>query len=208
MPDRCLSFRDDDEVRRLLAGASVVVRPVQWPDISSRDNVNFRGVFQDEVGWWVDWYVPRIGGTFLDPPGTGHGPRTYIKPPLAPGDILVGREAWRVMIALYIEYRADGAHRQLRGDEVFWPFRPWDSSWRTPQTMLAALARIRRRVGSVEAVEIGEVTNADWFDAGFKGSEIATPTEQALAWWVTRYGPDSWSGWVWVFSGLEEVSGE
>ena len=206
MPDRCLNFRDDDEVRRLLAGASVVVRPfkVQPPPGAQVDVKLSRPSWSERYCPWAHFWGR-------------HGFREGTRAPLAPGDVMVGREAWSwcrwfepdVSEFTYgMRYRADAAlipHRDQQHARAL--FEKHGEMWLSPQTMPAALARIRRRVGSVEAREIVTLFGV-WWDVGFIGDDTHTPEELALEWWLSRYGPDSWSGWVWVFSGLEEASGE
>lgn len=204
MSDRCLSLHAD-EVRRLLAGASVIVRPfkVQPPPTATVEVKPFRDLHADRYPLWAGWWADS------------HGGRAWTMSPLAPGDIMVGREGWRwdlwagaAGIVYGVQYRADGhvvAHRDQDFARV--ALRRTGGFRLTPQTMPAALSRIRRRVVRVEAKELPSLTDADWRASGFRGSEIATPTEQAYAWWLSRYGPGSWARWVW-FMTVERRGGE
>ena len=196
MSDRCLNLRDW-EASAMAAGASVLVRPVALPLIPAGVPVTMLTTVSGDVyaEWRASDYVRRRF------------------PPVNPGDTAILREAWRVLPysdygGLLIQYRADGyatntvaewrkKTRMLTVGEELLVSHPERHGWRTPQTMPAALARHRRPVVSVEAVELQAVSEETWIAAGFGPEFTGTPLD-GLQLWLSTYGPGSWSGWCWV----------
>ncbi len=218
MPDRCLNLKPWEE-SAVAAGASVLVRPFVLPGSQDhfgkplnewalsngpmRANVrfpwNWMGSHPARIGEWVMELQCDVDDNCTVPCGQ----------PVFEGDRAILREGWQLCdingYLLTIRYRADKLKREVEiGGDLLRQLisRPW-RPWETPQTMPASLARWRREVTGVEAVEITMVPWATWDAAGFHWQtpdELGArrPYELAEEQWLRTYGPGSWSGWVWV----------
>jgi hypothetical protein len=195
MSDRCISLRPWESLA-LLAGATVVVRPVV-PALPSGAiyNQTFPQALKPKRGIWVLWDDDRH---------TCHWRRSEV----FPGDTLIGREAW-----CEVEWTTPTGDRVER--KVLYgadsPGLSWSPAagdrWRSPTVLPAALARHRYPVVSVEACELSRVPDETWAAAGFGvlrrdaliGLEYTSHVRTlAHEQWLETHGPGSWAGWVWV----------
>lgn len=205
MGDRCINLKPWEAAAQ--PAASVIVKPVVpipgWELQSITKSVPGGVMPCGPRVWWATCRKPEQGWTAAD---------FIIDAPLAPGDRAILREAWRLFSndgGIWIEYPVDGWCRELTAieEEIVNDLQAWFR--RTPQAMPAALARWRKPVVSVEAVEIDDVPHQTWCDAGFRrdptlGGALTYTKAKARRTWLSTYGPGSWSGWCWVVT-LGEV---
>lgn len=197
--DHCLDL-DDREARAVLAGATVLVRPVTPPlPADARPWTRLERKGREKHGSWFCWVVGEVPD-----------PQHWRQCPVVPGDVAVLRERWilglsRSMLSadeLLVEYVVDGMTRSVKVPWLVWvrTSRRIHGVAQAPQTMPAALARHRRKVVSVEPVKVAEIPWQDWLEAGFTAGGVGEAEILACEEWSRRYGAKHpWeTAWGWV----------
>jgi hypothetical protein len=179
---RCVNLRDWQS-RALLGGASALVVPV--PGVEGAVTAS----------WWIPTWQWVFEWTCQLDGSIGRRLLTGI----APGDALVGREAWQyvysglagpLVMRPRVRYRAGGegiefAHMRDIPDGTTVYLDSKQHPWRTPQHMPARLARHRKQVRSVEPVLVRKIPSWVWEEAGgpHNASDVLYD-ERAWAWMI------------------------
>ena len=215
----------DQMARAIVEGRKTVTRRLVTPNANQR--------------WWLksaSQITACPSARMLDLTGSsaaafdhpGGGPYAVIEAPCAPGDLLIGRECWRVFGGISdvrVDYRADGG-RMLIGRESdmvagahvhYLPdvskYEAGGNRWRPSIHMPDWAARIRRRVLSVTVERVQDITEEDAVREGFSVGEeyeVFGASTRFSAVWNSIYAEKGlgWhtNPWVWhIEFGAENV---
>lgn len=122
----------------------------------------------------------------------------------APGDVLWGREAWRLCAEADATppRGTDAAYRVWYEADA--PHQPGAGKLRPSVHMPRWACRIRWRIKSVRVERVQDMINADATASGVHSDPgdwpICTPRHLYSVLWERHYGPGSWDAnpWVWV----------
>lgn len=199
---------NDDMARAIVQGRKTVTRRPVTPGTWNPNGPEYTG----EVVMLTN-SDPRIGtqAYFRAQVEEWHGVRL----PCAPGDLLIGRECWRVFGGLRdvrVDYRAGGASSIIEREvhvagRAFVHYLPdvaqlerTGSKWHPSIHMPDWAARIRRRVVSVTMERLQAITEEDAVREGYAqlclGSERGMTAREVFATaWETLYAPKG-LGWT------------
>jgi hypothetical protein len=198
MPDRCYNLLDSQS-RALLAGATVLVRPVHSG--LNLDDYEIVGLYQAEGREWkVELQHRRLGYPECD----------CITAPWHSGDVLVGRESfswaepWCIGQVLLTDQGGICKFWKCTGIWYWADGNPPAGDWTRPLSaarMRAEDARHRLPVVSVEARQLGKIDEETWQAAGHEPTPIDLPSSVAEAQWTRDHGkrhPWDPEAWAWV----------